>query len=115
MQNETNFKAATLLYYEGKYQQALLAINQYLQVKPSSSMGFNNRALIQAKLGSPTLAKEDIFQALQITHLNYVAYFNLFSIYSQENNYPQSLLALQAGTSSLLLIKGRLLKDKSLL
>lgn len=109
------FQTATLLFYEAKYDQALRAITQYIQQKPRSSMAFNNRGLIQLSMGRPDLAKEDLETALQLNHLNYVAYFNLLSVHCKQDNHRSGLLALQGALSCLYLIKGRLLQDKSLL
>jgi len=50
-----------------------------------------------------------------LNHLNYVAYFNLFSLEAGEKHYEAALLALRGAISSLYLIKGRLLKDKHFL
>lgn len=59
MLSENNFQNATILFYEARYDNALRAINRYLEGKPRSSMGFNNRALIYFKMGQSSLAKED--------------------------------------------------------
>lgn len=75
-------------------------------------MAFNNRGLIQLHRGESVLAREDLEIALQLNHLNYVAYFNLFSVYARERDYEAALLALRGAISCLYLIKGRLLKDK---
>lgn len=81
MQN--HFGTATVLFYEGRYEEALMAINQFIAIKPSNSLAFNNRALINFSRGHLSSAKEDIATALQLNHLNYVAYFNLFSVYTR--------------------------------
>ena len=81
MQN--HFGTATVLFYEGRYEEALMAINQFIAIKPSNSLAFNNRALINFSRGHSSSAKEDIATALQLNHLNYVAYFNLFSVYTR--------------------------------
>lgn len=57
-----------------------MAIDRYLRAKPSSSLAYNNRALMHLHLGQIQKAREDISVALQLNHLNYVAYFNLFSV-----------------------------------
>ena len=110
-----NYQAATVLFYEAQYDNALRAINQFISTKPRSSMAFNNRALIHLHMGNPSLAKEDIKVSLELNHLNYIAYFNLFSINSRENDFQAALLALRGALSCLYLIKGRLAKDKLLL
>jgi Tfp pilus assembly protein PilF len=66
-------------------------------------------------MNNSSQAKEDIQVALELNHLNYIAYFNLFSIHCKQNEYEQALLALRAAISCLLLIKGRLKQDKTLL
>ena len=53
--------------------------------------------------------------SIQLNHLNYVAYFNIFSLCACERDYQSALFALRGGISCLYLIKGRLLKDKHFL
>ena len=112
---DNKYQMATVLFYEAKYDSALRSINQYIETKPRSSMAFNNRALIHLNMGNSSLAKEDIKFALELNHLNYIAYFNLFSVYSREKDLEAALLALQGALSCLYLIKGRLTKDKQVL
>ncbi len=57
-----------------------MAIDRYIRAKPSSSLAYSNRALMHFHLGQTSKAREDISVALQLNHLNYVAYFNLFSV-----------------------------------
>ena len=57
---QTHFQTATLLFYEAKYNDALRTINKFLDHKPRSSMGFNNRGLIQLYMGNSGQAKEDV-------------------------------------------------------
>jgi Flp pilus assembly protein TadD len=78
--NTHHFQHATALFYEADYQSALRAINIYLELKPRSSMGFNNRALIHLHMGESATAREDMRTSIMLNHLNYVAYFNLFSV-----------------------------------
>jgi hypothetical protein len=52
---------------------------------------------------------------LQFNHINYVGYFNLFSVLAREGSFAKALFAVRAALSCLYLIKGRLLKDKELL
>jgi lipoprotein NlpI len=52
MQVQNYFRTATILFYEGRMDEALNAINRYLELKPSNSLGFNNRALIHFHMGN---------------------------------------------------------------
>lgn len=54
---DNKYQLATVLFYEAKYDNALRAINQYIETKPRSSMAFNNRALIHLNMGNSSLAK----------------------------------------------------------
>lgn len=115
MQVQNYFRTATILFYEGKYEEAIRSINRYLEFKPSNSLAFNNRALMYFHMGQNSQAREDIITSIQLNHLNYVSYFNLFSVEFRENDDFAALLALRGALSCLYLIKGRLLKDKALL
>jgi Flp pilus assembly protein TadD len=75
-----HFRTATLLFYESNYEQALEAINRCLSLQRGSSMIYSNRALIHYHMGSFQLAQQDIAAALALNPLNYIVYFNAFSM-----------------------------------
>lgn len=101
-----SFQTATLLFYENKLEEALLALNQAIRLKPSS-VSFSNRALIHLHLGLPAQAREDIGLALSIDHLNFAAYLNLSSIDARQGDLCSAIENLTCTISALKLIHGR--------
>jgi hypothetical protein len=45
-------------------------------------MGYNNRAIAHYRLGHLAEAEEDLKLSVEMDHLNFIAYFNLFSLHS---------------------------------
>jgi len=101
-----------LLFYQNKLEEALLSINQSINVKPSS-IAFNNRALINYHMGSEAQAREDIGMALSIDALNYTAYLNLASIDARQHDNLSAIENITCAISALRLILGRRTKQRS--
>ena len=67
-------------YNQGQYQACVALLNDCLLFSPSSSPLLSNRALANYSLEHFVEAINDLRQSIQVDHLNYIAYFNLFSL-----------------------------------
>lgn len=82
-------------------------MTQCIAMSPQSSALYSNRALFHSQLGRLDAAVQDLCEAIRRNHLNYVAYFNLFSL---QFNAGQTLPAFEnlcASLSCLHLLRAR--------
>lgn len=80
MEIEELFVQASEYFEERDYHQGLEFISKCILQDETNSLLFSNRGLFYAQLGENELAAGDLNRAIKLSHLNYVAYFNLFSL-----------------------------------
>jgi len=62
-------------------------------------------------MGSVDLALQDLYSCIQTDHLNYIAYFNLFSIFHLQQQHEPAFQHLSFCLSSAYTILGREQRD----
>jgi len=82
--SSVNFESATEKFYSMDYASGLEEIDRCIENNPSSSIMFGNRALFYIQTGQLEYAYEDLVHSLELNHLNYIAYFNMFSLLIRE-------------------------------
>jgi hypothetical protein len=74
------FDESTEMYRQGNYPVCLALLNDCILLEPAHSTLYSNRAISNFGLKWPSDALSDLQRSIEINHLNYIAYFNLFSI-----------------------------------
>lgn len=86
----TLFQNSTEMYCQGNYEACLALLSDCLALDFDRSIIYSNRAIANYHLKQMENSFEDLEQALRINHLNYIAYFNLFSLHFINGNHAQS-------------------------
>lgn len=105
---EEHFRYVTQLFYNGEYEEGRVLLTALLQLHPTSSMLYCNRALFLSQLGQDLEAMEDLSLALRLNPLNYIAYFNLASLQARNSLALPAYRSLACALSALLLLRARL-------
>jgi tetratricopeptide (TPR) repeat protein len=74
---------------------------------PINSALYSNRALFHSQLGDIDAAVEDLLKAVNFNYLNYVAYFNLFSLQFNSGQVEDAFDNLCCGLSCLYLVRAK--------
>jgi tetratricopeptide (TPR) repeat protein len=107
LEEDLIMKNITHLFYNGDYELGRQEITQLIEADPDNSMLLSNRALFNSQLGLNPEAVHDLHAALRINPLNYIAYFNLFSIQTLNNEDHEAYENLCCSLSCLHLIKAK--------
>jgi hypothetical protein len=74
------FDESTEMYRQGNYPVCLALLSDCILLEPAHSTLFSNRAISNFGLKWPDDALSDLQRSIEINHLNYIAYSNLFLI-----------------------------------
>lgn len=80
MEVEELFIRASEEFEDRNYQKGLGLISRCIEKDRENSLLYCNRGLFFAQLGENETAARDLEKAIELNHLNYLAYFNLFSL-----------------------------------
>lgn len=69
------------MYREGNYEACLALLNDCILLEPARSILFSNRAIANFHLKEIAESFCDLNLSVRLNHLNYLAYFNLFSLH----------------------------------
>ena len=94
-------------FEDNEYEQGLELMSQCIALSPQSSALYSNRALFHSQLGHLEAAVQDLAEAIRRNHLNYVAYFNLFSLQFNAGQPLPAFDNLCASLSCLHLLRAR--------
>lgn len=101
------FKSASDRFEDNNYLEGLDLITRCIDHCPRNSLLYSNRALFHAQLGDLDGALNDLNHAISLNHLNYVAYFNLFSLQYRSGEEEVSFDNLCCSLSCLYLIRAK--------
>jgi tetratricopeptide (TPR) repeat protein len=79
------------LVVKGKYNEAIHAFNQAIQIDPTDAVAYNNRGAAYGQMGNHTQQIEDCNKALQFNPKDAVAYNNRGVAYGELGNYEQEI------------------------
>lgn len=82
-------------------------MSQCIAISPNNSALYSNRALFYSQLGQLELALHDLNAAITHNYLNYVAYFNLFSLQFNAGETELAFDNLCCSLSCLYLVRAR--------
>lgn len=74
---------------------------------PNNSALYSNRALFHSQLGNIDSAVDDLIKSIEFNYLNYVAYFNLFSLLYNSGQIVTAFDNLCCSLSCLYLIRAK--------
>ena len=77
----TLFRESTKMYCEGSYSACVALLTDCLNLQPCRSVLYSNRAIGHHHLRDREASLADLQRAVSLNHLNYIAYFNLFSLH----------------------------------
>jgi tetratricopeptide (TPR) repeat protein len=82
----TLFSDSTEMYCQGNYEACLALLSDCLALGFDRSIIYSNRSIANYHIKQIDNSFEDLEQALRTNHLNYIAYFNLFSLHFLNGN-----------------------------
>jgi hypothetical protein len=101
------FEESTEMYRQGNYPVCLALLNDVILLDPSRSTYYSNRAISHFHHHQLELALCDLETSIRLNHLNYTAYFNLFSLHMSSLNGEMAFPKLALALSSILTLVGR--------
>lgn len=104
---ESLFRLASSHFEDNEYEKGLELMSQCIALSPHSSALYSNRALFHSQLGHIEAAVQDLSEAIRRNHLNYVAYFNLFSLQFNAGQTQPAFDNLCSSLSCLHLLRAR--------
>lgn len=99
------------MYKEGNYPVCLALLNDCILLEPTLSILYSNRAISNFGLKEIDDALLDLQTSVQINHLNYIAYFNIFSINFQMQRQEPAFQNLCFSMSSGYTVLARRIKN----
>jgi hypothetical protein len=78
------------MYKNDNYQTCIALLNDCLVLSPKSPILYSNRAIARFHIHQQFQAFQDLNSCIQIDHLNYIAYFNLFSLNIMNNHNEEA-------------------------
>lgn len=105
------FDESTSMYLEGNYPVCLALLNDCILLEPTLSILYSNRAISNFSLQEIDSALADLQKSIEINHLNYVAYFNLFSLNFLESKSEEAFKNLCFSLSSIYTVLSRHAKN----
>jgi tetratricopeptide (TPR) repeat protein len=82
-------------------------MSRCIHYSPKNSALYSNRALFHSQLGNIDAAVDDLVNAINYNYLNYVAYFNLFSLQFNAGQIFPAFDNLCCSLSCLYLVRAR--------
>lgn len=104
------FHEATAFYNSRQFEPCLNLLTKCISGNVTSMM-LNNRGVVRYRLGNFSEARQDLLNSLKQDHLNFLAYFNLFSINTLNEQYCAAFDYLCLGLSSLNTAKCKIDRD----
>lgn len=83
----TLFRDSTDMYCQGNYAACLALLSDCLALESDRSILYSNRSIAYYHLKQLENSFEDLELSLRANHLNYIAYFNLFSLHFLNGNH----------------------------
>lgn len=107
MNIEELFIRASQEFEDRDYEKGILLISRCIDKDQENSQLYCNRGLFFAQLGENDSAKKDLEKAILLNHLNYLAYFNLFSLQFRSGEDEKAFENLCCSLSCLYLVRAK--------
>ncbi|MBT6715938.1 MAG: tetratricopeptide repeat protein, partial [Elusimicrobiaceae bacterium] len=85
------FKKAEYLTKKGQYSKARTLYTEVIKINPKSYLAYNNRGIINERLGKKDLAQKDYIKAITLNSSFPEVYSNLGALYIDEDKYYTAL------------------------
>ena len=86
-------------------------MSQLIEKYPNNPMLLANRGIFLSQMNEDDQALIDIGKSLELQPLNYIAYFNLFSIYMKDSQEDKAIQNLYCALSVMDLLRGEYKKN----